>query len=44
MKYGIITDIHSNILALKIVLKKFEESKVNKIIDIFFGGRHFSIA
>ena len=32
MKYGIITDIHSNILALQIVLKKFEELKVDKII------------
>lgn len=32
MKIGIITDIHSNINALKIVLNKFEEIKVDRII------------
>lgn len=32
MKIGIITDIHSNINALNIVLNKFEKIKVNKII------------
>ena len=32
MKYGIITDVHSNPLALKTVLKKFEEVKVDKIL------------
>ena len=32
MKYGIITDIHSNPLALKAVLKKFEEIQVDKIL------------
>lgn len=32
MKYGIISDIHGNIIALKEVLKKFDEQKVNKII------------
>ena len=32
MKYGIITDIHSNPLALKAVLKKFDEIKVDKIL------------
>ena len=32
MKYGIITDIHGNTLALKSILKKFEELKVDKIL------------
>ena len=32
MKLGIITDIHSNIIALKAVLKEFEKIKVDKII------------
>ena len=32
MKIGIITDIHSNIIALNAVLKKFKEIKVDKII------------
>lgn len=32
MKIGIITDIHSNIQALKIVLKEFEKMKLDKII------------
>ena len=32
MKIGIITDIHSNINALNIVLNKFEKIEVNKII------------
>ena len=32
MKYGIITDIHSNPIALKAVLKKFDEIKVDKIL------------
>lgn len=32
MKYGIISDVHANIIALKIVLKKFEELNVDKII------------
>ena len=32
MKLGIITDIHSNIIALNEVLKEFEKIKVGKII------------
>lgn len=32
MRVGIITDIHSNIVALNEVLKEFEKIKVNKII------------
>lgn len=32
MKLGIITDIHSNIIALNEVLKKFEKIKIDKII------------
>ena len=32
MKYGIITDIHGNTVALKAVLKKFEEIKVDQIL------------
>ena len=32
MKIGIISDIHGNIDALEIVLKKLEDNKVEKII------------
>lgn len=32
MKLGIITDIHSNIIALNEVLKEFEKIKIDKII------------
>ena len=32
MKLGIITDIHSNIIALNEVLKQFEKIKIDKII------------
>ena len=32
MKLGIITDIHSNIIALNEVLKKFEKIKIDKIL------------
>lgn len=32
MKIGIISDIHSNVIALKTVLKEFENMNVNKII------------
>lgn len=32
MRYGIITDIHSNIIALKKVFEQFEKRKVDKII------------
>lgn len=32
MKLGIITDIHSNVTALNVVLKEFEKIKVDKII------------
>ena len=32
MKLGIITDIHSNIIALNEILKEFEKRKIEKII------------
>ena len=32
MKIGIITDIHSNINALNVVLNKFDKIKIDKII------------
>lgn len=32
MKIGILTDIHSNINALNVVLEEFEKLKVDKII------------
>ena len=32
MKIGIITDVHSNIIALNTVLNEFEKIKVDKII------------
>ena len=32
MKIGIITDIHSNTIALNAVLKEFEKKQVDKII------------
>ncbi len=32
MKYGIISDIHGNVIALRKILKKFEELYVDKII------------
>lgn len=32
MKIGIITDIHSNIVALDAVLAEFEKYKVDKVI------------
>ena len=32
MKLGIITDIHSNIIALNEVLKEFKKIKIDKII------------
>lgn len=32
MKFGIISDIHSNILALEAVFKRFEEEKIDKVI------------
>ncbi len=43
MKYGIMSDIHGNDLALKAVLKKFDELKVDKILcagDIIGIGPH----
>lgn len=43
MKLGIITDIHSNIIALNEVLKEFEKIKIDKIIccgDIIGIGQH----
>ena len=32
MKFGIITDIHGNLVALKSVLSKFEKENIDKII------------
>ena len=32
MKIGVISDIHSNILALEAVFNKFEEKNINNII------------
>ena len=34
MKIGIISDIHSNILALEAVFNKFKEENVDKVIGI----------
>ncbi len=46
MKLGIITDIHSNIVALNEVLEEFEKIKIDKIIccGVVKNERYYNIS